>query len=226
MATTEAIPFDGLRECSFSRGSEDQLIWAARAGSAEAFIELTGRYSALVRSRLRRMLRSPEDAEDVLQETLLKAYVRLHQFRGTASFSTWFTKIAINQGLMLLRKKWRRLEFSCDMHDPRADRDPWEFRDQAPNPEEIYVSEERQERLRHATERLPEGFRIMVDLFHKKEYSLQETADALGVSVAAAKSRLMRARATMRRLCKVNLPKSDARCNSFGSADNTPSTRT
>jgi RNA polymerase sigma-70 factor, ECF subfamily len=210
MAAAQAIGTPGVLECDLSHFTEEQLIWAAKAGNEMAFVELSRRYSRYARAIIHRIVRNREDAEDVLQETLLRAFRRLDQFRGTASFSTWFARIAINQAFMLLRTRRGRPEISYDMGaGAHAERHVWEFPDLAPTPEAIYAKTELEEKLRRAVRSLPASFRGIVDLFHGEEFSVKKAADALGITVPAAKSRLMRARLTLRRCCSESLPKFD-----------------
>jgi RNA polymerase sigma-70 factor, ECF subfamily len=194
-----------------SEKSDDQLLKAAKAGDGQAFAALTGRYCALVRHKIYRILRHQEDTEDVLQDTLLKAFNHLDQFQGSSRFSTWLTKIAINSALMLLRKKKIRVETSYDrVGDETSGWEAWDFPDPTPDPEHLYAKQQSHELLRGAVRRLPETFRHIVNHYHGQECSLQETAEALGISVPAAKSRLLRARITLRSsLKKTNLSIAD-----------------
>jgi RNA polymerase sigma-70 factor, ECF subfamily len=210
MAAAQALGTPGVLECDLPHSTEEELLWAAKTGNEAAYVELSRRYSSYCRSIIYRIVRNREDVEDVLQETLLRAFHRLGQFRGAANFSTWFTRIAINQAFMLLRKRRSRPEISFDMSaGAHAGRDVWEFPDLAPTPETIYAKAELEEKLRRAVRRLPAPFRGIVDLFHGEEFSVKESADALGITVPAAKSRLMRARLALRRCCDVNLQESD-----------------
>src|SRR5258708_9171847 len=88
-----------------SQVSDEQLLSRARSGDQAAFGELCSRYTGMLKQRIFRIVRNREDAEDVLQETLLSAYRHLDTFRGTCRVSTWMTRIAINTSLMILRKR-------------------------------------------------------------------------------------------------------------------------
>jgi RNA polymerase sigma-70 factor, ECF subfamily len=190
-----------------SEESDDHLLQAARAGDGQAFAALSGRYCGLVRKKIYRILGHREDTEDVLQDTLLKAFNHLDQFQGSSRFSTWLTKIGINSAFMLLRKRKIRVETSYDRGgDESPGWEVWDFPDPAPDPEHLYAKQQKHELLRGAVRRLPGKFRHIVDHYHGQERSLQETAEALGISMPAAKSRLLRARITLRRsLKKANL---------------------
>jgi RNA polymerase sigma-70 factor (ECF subfamily) len=179
--------------------SEEQLLEAARSGDERAFGELIARCVAQVRRRIFRMVRNQQDTEDVLQDSLLRAYLHLDQFRGASSFSSWLHRIAINSAMMLLRKRKVHAVISFDRHDD----DPsswhaWDFPDRSPNPEQIYAKRQVLEGLSNAVEQLPSFFRGVIDEFYDGECSVQETADAVGISVAATKSRLVRARLMLR----------------------------
>jgi RNA polymerase sigma-70 factor (ECF subfamily) len=146
-----------------------------------------------------RMLRNREDADDVLQEAIYKAFVHLHSFRGTCRFSVWLTQIAINSAFMLMRKRRSHSEVSYDQRtDPDQEIQTWEFPDRSPNPEQIYVKRQAIERMLVAVNRLSPRDRGLVQQFHGTEQSLQETADQLGIKVGTAKSRLLRARMKIR----------------------------
>jgi RNA polymerase sigma-70 factor (ECF subfamily) len=179
--------------------SHDELLDAARNSDGCAFAELCRRHAGSIQRRVFRILRNREDTEDVLQEAICKAFVNLYCFRGACSFSTWLTQIAINSALMLMRKRRSRSETS---YDQRTDQDQeWqtrEFPDRSPNPEQIYVKRQAIERMSVAVNRLSPRYRDLVQQFHGTEQSLQETAEKLGISVGAAKSRLLRARLKIR----------------------------
>jgi RNA polymerase sigma-70 factor (ECF subfamily) len=181
------------------KATDELLVLAARSGNGPAFVELCRRHSKKIQLHVYRILGNWEDAEDVVQESLLKAFKHLGQFRGTCSFSSWLTRIAINSALMLLRKRRVRLEASCNRTaDPTEIAESWEFPDHAPNPERLCAGRETEELVRGAILRLPPGYRVVVELYHANEYSTNEMAQALGISVAATKARLFRARTMLR----------------------------
>jgi RNA polymerase sigma-70 factor (ECF subfamily) len=178
---------------------EEQLLEAARSGDERAFGELIGRCVSQVRGRILRIVRNSQDAEDVLQDSLLRAYIHLNQFRGASSFSTWLHRIAINSSVMLLRKKKLPGVISSDRHeDDLSSWDTWDIPDRSPNPEQIYAKRQALESLSSAVQRLPSSFRSVIDRVYEGECSVQEAADAIGISVAATKSRLQRARLRLR----------------------------
>jgi RNA polymerase sigma-70 factor, ECF subfamily len=177
------------------------LVLAAKDGDANAFVELRDRHSPRILSTAYRITGNWEDAEDALQDTFLKAFIYLHRFEGRSSFSTWVTKIAINVSLMILRKRRTNKELSIDASgDDFISNDSWELRDRRETPERSYVQHERAELLRKAIGRLPPVLRSVLELQQVQEYSIQEIGDSLGISSAATKSRLMRAKVHLRTL--------------------------
>ena len=180
--------------------NEELLVSAARSGDCTAFMELCGRHSSQIRWRIHRITRNPEDAEDAFQDTLLRAFLNLKRFEGRSSFSSWLTRIAINSALGLLRKK-RASELPIPLSsDNSANWILGEIPDQSETPEVYCERREKEELLRSAILRLPPIFREVVELRHEREYSALEIAEVLGISVAAAKSRLSRARKAVRQL--------------------------
>jgi RNA polymerase sigma-70 factor, ECF subfamily len=181
--------------------SDECLVLAAREGNPNAFVELRDRHSARILATAYRVTRNWEDTEDALQETFLKVFIHLNRFEGRSSFSTWVTKIAINVSLMILRKKRANKELSIDTSggDFKSD-DRWEPRDCRESAERSCVRHERAELLRKAICRLNPTLRSALELQHAQECSIQEIGDSLGISSAAAKSRLLRARAGLRTL--------------------------
>jgi RNA polymerase sigma-70 factor (ECF subfamily) len=191
---TDILPFLDYREAS-----DEELLAAARSSDAGAFTELSGRYRRSIHNTAFRIVRQREDAEDVVQDTLFKAYIHLKHFRGTCRFSSWLTSIAINSALMLLRKRRSRSEISCD-HRGNEDR-TWEtcdFPDPSHTPAQIYEKRQALEILSRAITRLPPNHRSVITLYLAHEQSLQQIADTVGITVAATKSRLLRARLSIR----------------------------
>ena len=187
-----------ISEC-LSAWDDDLLVSAAKAGDRSAFVELYERHSRKVLPIIHRITKNREDAEDALQDAVLRAFVHMKGFEGRSNFTSWLTRIAINSALMVLRKR-RGAEISIeqicnDSGNPQA----WEPSDHSDTPEACYARRESEELLRNAIQRLPCIFREAVELRHVGDYSTSQVAEELGISVSAAKSRLMRARRTMRR---------------------------
>ena len=192
----DAVIGGSLREMS-----DEWLVAAAKDGNVDAFAELRARHFRAILRTTYRITRNWEDAEDALQDSFLKAFLHLNKFEGRSTFLSWVTRIAINTALMIMRKKRANKELSIDPDDNGYESyDRWEPPDLREDPERRYVRNERAELLRGAIRRLPPVLRTAVELQQAQEYSVQELADSLGISLAAAKSRLLRARLSMRTL--------------------------
>jgi RNA polymerase sigma-70 factor (ECF subfamily) len=175
------------------------LVAEAKAGSYAAFDELVNRHEKKIYCLGLNLTGNPEDAEDVLQEAFLKAFLHLQDFREDARFYTWLVRIAVNEGLMKLRK--RRADKAApieDSVDEEGDIMPREFADWKPNPEEQYAQAEIEEILRQAAQTLSPAFRTVFLLRDVEGLSTQETADVVGISEGAVKARLFRARLQLR----------------------------
>lgn len=174
---------------------EQHLVLAARSGCRIAFGELWDMYSRRVYRTLLGIASTPQDAEDALQDTFLRAFLAIESFEGRSSFYSWLTRIAINSALGVLRKRRCRPETSLDANYQREDEGPQEeFRDLAPDPEQIYAELEEREKLMQAIQRLPLEFRRATLARIAEDCPVKEIAVRLNISEAAAKSRLYRAR--------------------------------
>jgi RNA polymerase sigma factor (sigma-70 family) len=178
--------------------SDEALVAGAKMGHGTVFNELHERHREKMFWVAHRITRHREDAEDAVQESFLSAFVHLEKFDERARFSTWLTRIAINAALMKIRKN--RVSREVRVEDARG---AVELRDCVPNPEEICARTEQKAALRDAIAKLRPTLRSVVELYELEERSLQETAEALGISVAAAKGRLFHARAALRRTAKL-----------------------
>ena len=179
--------------------SDDQLLSEARSGNRQAFGELCLRYSGMLRQKIFQIVRHPEDAEDLLQETFLRAYQHLQTFRGASSISTWLVAIGTNVSLMLLRKRKGLRKYSCEVVAEDGETIVMEFRDPAPDPEQCYMMSQTSQRLKYAASRLSPQLRNLLEMYYKSELRLKDVAKILGVSEATAKSRMLRARGRLRR---------------------------
>ena len=178
--------------------SDSQLLSAARKGDQAAFGTLFERHSKKIFHSTLRITRNREDAEDAMQDAFLKSYTHLQSFQGDSRFYTWLVRIAANEALMRLRKR-RPNQFSLD--EPIEGKDdvmPREIEDWGPSPEQRYAQTEMQEILNEVIEKLEPHFRTVFVLRDVGEMSTEETAQALGISVPAVKSRLLRARLSLR----------------------------
>ena len=178
---------------------ESTLVAQAREGDAVAFGELVRRYEGKIFRLAQHITQNREDAEDVLQETFLKAYEHLDQFQGNSKFYTWIVRIAVNQALMKLRRRKADRSVSLDETiDTGEDNIVREIAAWGEDPEERFSREELGELLDSAVKGLEPPYRSVFVLRDIEDLSTEETADALGLSIPAVKSRLLRARLQLR----------------------------
>jgi RNA polymerase sigma-70 factor (ECF subfamily) len=175
--------------------TDEQLVRKSQEDDERAFGELVSRYESKVYSLALKMLRNPEDAEDVLQDTFLRAYRGIKSFKGNSTFSTWIYRITANSALMRLRKR-QLPTVSIDDADEREA--PINIADWAPGPVEQMLNQETQAAMTEAIDALPPEFRQVFVLRDIEELSNAEVAEILDLSVAAVKSRLHRARLKVR----------------------------
>ena len=180
------------------KDDEPLLVAAAKSGDIPAFEALVSRYEHKIFRLTQNITQNREDAEDAMQEAFLKAYEHLGEFQGNSRFYTWLVRIAVNQALMKLRKR-RPNQVSLDEEvDTGEDMVTREVEDWGPSPEERYEQTELSQILSTVVGELDPGFRIVFQLRDIEELSTEETAEALGLSVPAVKSRLLRARLKLR----------------------------
>jgi RNA polymerase sigma-70 factor, ECF subfamily len=178
---------------------EQGLVDRARAGDASAFTELVEKYERKIFRLAKNITQNDEDAEDVLQEAFLKAYSNLDSFQGQSKFYTWLVRISVNEALMKLRKRKSDRTVSLDEpHETEEDTVTREIAVWDDDPEKKYSRDELKEILDRAVDSLKPGFRTVFMLRDIEELSTEETAEALGISVPAVKSRLLRARLQLR----------------------------
>jgi RNA polymerase sigma-70 factor (ECF subfamily) len=178
---------------------EASLVAQARQGVTAAFNELTERYQRNIFRLAQNITQNREDAEDVLQETFLKAYEHLPDFHGDSKFYTWIVRIAVNEALMKLRRrKWDKTVWLDEPVDTGEDSVAREIAVWGDNPEQRYAKEELHEILDKAVNGLATPYRTVFVLRDMEGLSTEETAEALDLSVPAVKSRLLRARLQLR----------------------------
>ncbi len=188
MSTTTESTFD-----------ETALVTRAKAGDTAAFSELVSHYDRRVYRMAKQITQNDEDTEDVLQETFLKAYTHLDSFHGDSKFYTWLVRIAVNEALMKLRK--RRSDRTTPLDEPIDTGEDEVIREIAvwdENPEQQYSREELGQILDEAVQSLKPAYRTVFILRDIEELSIEETAEALKLSISAVKSRLLRARLQLR----------------------------
>ena len=180
------------------KDDEGALVAAAKAGDVSAFETLVGRYERKIFRLTQNITQNREDAEDAMQEAFLKAYEHLNNFEGNSRFYTWLVRIAVNQALMKLRKR-RPNQISLDEEiETGEDSIPREVEDWGPSPEQRYAQNEMSGILAQVIGELDPSFRTVFQLRDIEELSTEETAEVLGLSVPAVKSRLLRARLKLR----------------------------
>lgn len=178
---------------------ESVLLAQSREGDTGAFAELVRRYEGRIFRLAQHITQNREDAEDVLQETFMKAYEHLDQFKGDAKFYTWIVRIAVNQALMKLRRRKTDKSVSLDEQiDTGEDTIVREIAAWDEDPEQRFTREELHGILDRAIQSLDPPYRSVFILRDIDELSTEETAEALGLSVPAVKSRLLRARLQLR----------------------------
>ncbi len=177
---------------------EPALVASARAGNVSAFETLVDRYERKIFRLTQNITQNHEDAEDAMQEAFLKAYEHLPEFEEKSRFYTWLVRIAVNQALMKLRKRRPGIVSLDQEVDTGEDTVPREVQDWGPSPEQRYAQTELRDILGKAVAELDPPSRIVFQLRDIEELSTEETAEALGLSIPAVKSRLLRARLRLR----------------------------
>jgi RNA polymerase sigma-70 factor (ECF subfamily) len=185
------------------RASADEedaaLVAAAKSGDGRAFEVLVERHQSRIRAVAWRFTRVPEDAEDIAQQAFQKAFLHLRQFEGNSSFSTWLTRITINESLMWVRKKRAYREVPIEELGAENERslslDP---PDPGPSPEDRYSQREWKQILSRAMSELSPAIRTAIELRDLGELSTGETAGIMRVSVGAMKARLFHGRRKLR----------------------------
>ncbi len=193
-----------MYHCASDATSEDDhfdernRVAQARAGDSNAFNELYERHLPKILRTTYRMLRNKEDAEDAAQRSFQRAFSNLQRFRGESTFSTWLTRIAINEALMMLRRRRtdQRL-FESDTHD-EVESPVLRLADKGPTPEESLAANERRIVVMQAISKLRKNLRTVVVLGEFHGLSSAEIAAKLGVTVAAVKARIFHARRRLR----------------------------
>ena len=187
------------RTTSIDIRSDSELVAAAKLGDAQAFGELVLRHKQRVLAVAQRITNNREDAEDVAQESFHKVFLHLDTFQEKARFSTWLTRIAMNEAYMSLRRRRGIFEALSKNSDDGLKAIPEVFVDRSPNPEESCWRGERTELLTRAINRLGPKVRRTIFLRDIEERSVKETAQILGASITAVKARVFQGRRKLRR---------------------------
>jgi RNA polymerase sigma-70 factor, ECF subfamily len=182
----------------FREEPDSTLVAATKNGESQAFEFLVKRHEAKTFSIAFRITRNREDAQDVVQQSFHKAFMHLDTFQEKSSFSTWLTRIVINEGLMCLRRNRSRREISLD--DVKSEPEelfPVEILDRGKDPAEICEQRENERILCEAMNQLSAEFRTVVRM-RLEERTVGETAEILGLGIGTLKARLFRARQKLR----------------------------
>src|SRR5579863_9177562 len=180
-------------------GNDLNLVHASKNGDIAAFEQLVKRYDRRLLRISQSVTRNREDAEDAVQEALLKAFQNLAEFREDSQFSTWLIRITVNQSLMKLRKHRTHKEVSLDENfEAETDALPVDVPDRAPNPEQLCWASELRDILSRTVEELRPILRTVFVLRDVEGLSIEQTAQVLNLSQAAVKARLWRVRLHLR----------------------------
>lgn len=183
----------------FSGSDDGRLVERARRGDEGAVRILVQRYNRRLYRVARAVLRNDAEAEEVVQEAHMKAFAALDRFRGDSSFSTWLTRIALNEALGRVRKRRVTVQIEAAEQDVAAARIiVFPSAQSILNPEQAMARQQVRELLEQAVEDLPEPFRLVLVMRDMEEMSVEETAGHLGLKPATVKTRLHRARRMMR----------------------------
>jgi len=178
--------------------SDGALVAAVKCGDTQAFEELVLRHKQRLLAVAQRITNNREDAEDVVQESFHKAFLHLDAFQQKSQFSTWLTRIAMNEAFMSLRRRRGFFEVLPESPEDGVRSSLEAFVDQRPNPEEFCWQIERKQLLTEAINRLGPKIRSTVFLRNIEERSVEETAQILGTSIGAVKARLFQGRRKLR----------------------------
>jgi RNA polymerase sigma-70 factor (ECF subfamily) len=174
-------------------------IEALRDGDRAEFARLVEAYSPMIYRLGLKMLNNPQDAEDILQETFIKAYRHIGNFDGRSSVSTWLYRIATNEALMSIRRKRpETISFDVPSVYDTEPQEPLQIVDWCCLPEDEFLTSEGRSRLDEAANRLPTSLRVVFILRDIEGLSTRETAEVLEISEMAVKTRLSRARLRLR----------------------------
>lgn len=182
-----------------NRPHDGSLMLLAEDEHSTAFATLSDQCRKQLFRTAHRITRNREDAEDAVQDTLLRAFLHKDDFEGRSTLKTWLTKIAINSALMILRRKRVTCETAMGENNYSGNDLSYQVTDRAPNPEACYAQTEEQRILGTAIHHLRPNIRVVVQL-HLQVRSMRETAEALDISLPAAKGRLFHGRKALRKI--------------------------
>ncbi|HEY3312873.1 MAG TPA: sigma-70 family RNA polymerase sigma factor [Anaerolineales bacterium] len=179
--------------------SADISLEALRAGDRQQIARLVDAYSTPIYRLAVRMLGDEQDAEDVLQNTFIKALQHVEDFEGRSSLSTWLYRIAANEALMLLRRKRPTISLDEEPEDGEGEtQEPRQLADWSALPESDLLNTEARQQLDRAIQNLPDRLRVVFVMRDIEGLSIKETGEALDLTETAVKTRLLRARLHLR----------------------------
>lgn len=179
---------------------ESQLVAAAKRGNREAFDALLGRHTDSLFWSALRVTKQREDAEDAVQDSMLRAFVHIRDFDERSKLATWLTRITINSALMILRKKRSVHEVPEEtLLEHKFDRALPFLAESEPSPEQSYAHAQKNELLREGIQRLRPAIRKALEIRELQEHSIKETAKLMGISVPATKARVFHAKRILRK---------------------------
>jgi RNA polymerase sigma-70 factor, ECF subfamily len=173
---------------------DDSLVAQAKSGSSTAFGELYERHRQRIYRAAFRIVRNEHDAEDTVQRSFQRAFINLNRFREDSAFSTWMTRIVINEALMLLRRRRTSQVHFVNNEDTALEDAVFDVADGGPSPEQILCDGERRAALLDAVGQLRKNLRVVVHHRELLGLSNAETAQLLGLTVSAVKARTFHAR--------------------------------
>jgi RNA polymerase sigma-70 factor (ECF subfamily) len=173
---------------------ERVLVARCKAGDDAAFTELIRRSSPIALRTIRAIARNAADVEDVMQDTVVNALKGLHSFNQRSKFSTWLTRIAVNNALLLLRRRRNKIEISLDSDSEESASQHLQLAANGIDQEQTLIRKQSIGIVRRAVHALPPSLREYVEQCCLKELPHKEVASTLGISLAAGKSRSLRAR--------------------------------
>jgi RNA polymerase sigma-70 factor (ECF subfamily) len=199
LATIQTCVTDSEQDLLLAARSISEGCERVRGGSSVALGLLLDLHSPRVMRTILSIAATKEDAEDVLQDARLRAFVHLAQFNGHSKFSTWFTRIAINAALMMRRKNRVARTMSATLDDLRVVNNSLDFPDPGPDAETILLTKQRKAFLTKTMSQIRPVLRNAIELRYLRDNSLAEVAGQLDISVAAVKGRLFHAKAELKR---------------------------
>jgi RNA polymerase sigma-70 factor (ECF subfamily) len=200
MLSTNSLALETESQLANLKVAEERVLRDSKRGKAEAFQTACETLRPRLLKIALRITRNREDAEDAVQDSLLRAYMHIDDFQGNSAFSTWLTRILMNSALMINRKNRNARQVSTeDLNRPGEPGLQFQIPDQSPNPEQTFVQRERTRILLGAIRKLRPRMRAVVEVAQLHDLPVKETAKVLDISVAAAKGRFYHARSALRK---------------------------